>query len=258
MELVILLCSGLIVGFINTLAGGGTIISLSVFMALGLPPIVANGTNRIAILLQNITAVINFQHQKLIDWKRSIRLMIPIVSGATLGAFFAKLIPNSIFSFLFGIIAIVIAFTLIFQPKRWLKERKDLLSNPLRVWQYIVFFIIGIYGGLVHVGIGYFILSVIVLSVGHDMVKANAMKNVLILAYIPFSLIIFAMSGYVNWKYGLIHGCGNIVGAQLASFLSIRHGAKWIRYLMIFITFIIVLQLFGILSPESLSHLFHI
>lgn len=258
MELVILICSGLLVGFINTLAGGGTIISLSIFMFLGLPPLVANGTNRIAILLQNITAVINFQQKKLIDWKRSVRLSIPIVLGAAVGAFFARYIPDQVFSYLFGVIAIVVALALIFQPKRWLKEHEDLLSKPLHFWQYIVFFLIGIYGGLIHVGIGYFILAVIVLTVGHDLVRANAMKNVLILAYIPLSLVIFALSGYVNWKYGLIHGCGNIVGAQLASLLSVKKGAQWIRYIMIFISFVIVLQLFGFLSPTFLSSFFNL
>ncbi len=256
MEIIILICSGLLVGFINTLAGGGTIISLSVFMFLGLPPLVANGTNRVAVLLQNITSVANFQRKNLIDWKRSFRLMIPIILGALVGAVFAKFIPNTVFSYLFGVIAIFIALALILRPNRWFKEREDLLANPLHFWQYLLFFFIGIYGGLVHVGVGYFVLAVIVLSVGHDLVRANAMKNVLILAYIPFSLAVFAFSGYVDWKYGLIHGCGNVLGAQIASFISVRKSFNWIRYLMILITFIIVLQLFGYLTPEKLSAIF--
>jgi uncharacterized membrane protein YfcA len=71
-SIIILICSGIIVGFINTLAGGGTVVSLSVFMFLWLPPLVANGTNRIAIVFQNATAVAYFQKEKLINWRKII------------------------------------------------------------------------------------------------------------------------------------------------------------------------------------------
>ncbi|MDR1182621.1 MAG: sulfite exporter TauE/SafE family protein, partial [Bacteroidales bacterium] len=83
---IILVISGTIVGFINTLAGGGTIISMSLFMLLGLPPVVANGTNRIPVILQNLVSVINFYRDKKLDLKKAIHSTIPVAVGSLLGS----------------------------------------------------------------------------------------------------------------------------------------------------------------------------
>lgn len=252
----ILICSGLIVGFINTLAGGGTIISLSVLMLMGLPPVVANGTNRVAIIAQNITAVINFHRKKLIDWKKSFKLSIPVVMGAIIGAIIGNQVSNTFFNYVFGGISVFFAISLIFQPNRWINEREELLHAKIAPYMYILFFFIGIYGGFIHVGIGYLLLAALVLGTGNELVKANAMKNLLVLIYIPISLVIFALAGNVNWTFGLIHAIGNIIGAQIASHFVITKGARFIRYIMIFLIFIVILQLFGFITPEQIMILF--
>lgn len=127
-HIIILITSGLIVGFINTIAGGGTIISLSVLMLLGLPPIVANGTNRVAIIAQNITAVINFHRKKLIDWKKSFKLAIPVVLGTVIGAIIGNHISNDFFKYIFGVIAIFFCYISYF-PTRSLVKRKRKFSE---------------------------------------------------------------------------------------------------------------------------------
>lgn len=249
----ILILSGLLVGFINTLAGGGTIISLSVFMFFGLPINVANGTNRVAILLQNMTAVANFSKKKLIDWSKALRLAIPTILGALAGSFFAGLIPVRHFNYIFGIIVLLFAVLLILQPDRWLKEQKAIVDKPLNAKHYILFFLIGIYGGMIHVGVGYLFLFSLIFGTGNELVKANAIKNFLVLAYIPFSLVVFAIQGDVNWKYGLIHGIGNMIGAQIGAMLAIKKGAPLIRYIMIALVIVVILQLFGIIDPVKIS-----
>lgn len=249
----ILIISGIIVGFINTLAGGGTIISLSVFMFFGLPPLVANGTNRIAILLQNITAVANFAGKKLIDWKRASLLALPIILGAMTGASMAKIVTNDIFKYIFGVVILFMGVMLVLKPDRWLKGKENLLNNPIRWWHYLIMFIIGIYGGFIHIGIGYIFLAFLVLLSGYDLVRANAMKNFLVLAYIPFSLVVFALNGHVNWTFGLIHSIGNIIGAQIGSMIAIKKGAALIRYIMLLLMIIVILQLFGVISPTAIS-----
>lgn len=249
----ILIISGVLVGFINTLAGGGTIISLSVFMFFGLPPIVANGTNRIAILLQNITAVTNFAGKKLIDWKKSLQLSLPIIAGSIAGAFIAGTVSNTFFKYIFGVVILFMGVMMIFKPDRWLKEKSELLNRSVQWWHYLLLFLVGIYGGFIHVGIGYIMLAFLVLFSGYELVKANAMKNLLVLTYIPFTLVVFALQGNINWKLGLIHAIGNIIGAQVASMLAIKKGASLIRYIMLLLMIVVILQLFGVIDPTMVS-----
>jgi len=249
---VILIISGLVVGFINTLAGGGAIISLSVFMLFGLDPITANGTNRVAVLMQNTTAVINFAGKKLIDWHKGFKIAISVILGAITGTVFANIMTIPYFKFIFGIIIIFFTIMLIINPNRWLHEKENLVNKPLRLWHHFLFFLIGIYAGFVHVGVGYFFLFMLILGMGNELVKANAMKNFLVLTYIPFSIAIFAIQGNINWTYGLIHSIGNIIGAQIGSLMAIKRGAGFIRWIMIILTFFVVLQLFGVINPITI------
>jgi len=247
-SIIILICSGIIVGFINTLAGGGTVISLSAFMFFGLPPLVANGTNRVAIVLQNATAVAYFQKNKLIDWRKVIHFAIPVILGSITGAAIAGLISNEWFLYIFAGVVILFGISMIFNPDKYLYERTHLVNRKISVWQYIIYFLIGIYGGFVHVGIGYLILAALVLGSGYDLLKANVIKCVLILFYVPFSLIVYTMQDNVCWSYGLIHGIGNIIGAWLAARLAIKKGTPFIRYIVLILIVIVILQMFGVIQ----------
>jgi uncharacterized membrane protein YfcA len=110
---------------------------------------------------------------------------------------------------------------------------------------------LGVYGGFIHVGIGYLFLAALVLSNGYNLLKANVLKNVLVLCYAPFSLLIFAYQGNVCWSIGLIHSIGNIIGAGLAARLAIKKGAPFIRYIMLILIVIVILQLLGIITPQG-------
>lgn len=251
-HIVILIISGLIVGFINTIAGGGTIISLSVFMFFGLPPSMANGTNRLAILFQNSTAVTYFAKKKVLPWNKALRYSIPVVLGSIVGALLANIIPNNFFNYIFGVVVVLFGMLLILQPEKWLKEQENIIEQPIRFWHYILLFIIGIYGGFIHIGIGYMFLMMMTLGMGNDLGKANILKNFLVLSYIPFTLIVFAIEGNVNWAYGLIHSIGNIIGAHIGARLALKKGSSFIRYIMIALIAIVILQLFGIINPENI------
>ena len=251
-SIIILVCSGIIVGFINTLAGGGTVISLSVFMFFGLSPLVANGTNRIAVLFQNLTAVAYFQKNKLIDWKKILRLCIPTILGSFIGAFIAGALSNRLFLYFFAGVVILFGISMVINPNRYLYERKDLVTQKISAWQYILYFVMGIYGGFVHVGIGYLFMIALVLCNGYDLLKANVLKNVLVLCYIPFSLLIYVWQGNVCVTYGFIHAIGNIIGAQIAAHLAIKKGAPFIRYIVLVLIVIVILQILGVITPKNI------
>jgi hypothetical protein len=254
-EITLLIVSGIFVGFINTLAGGGTIISISLFMFMGLPANMANGTNRIAVILQNITSVSEFKRKKVLDFKKGTRLAIPTIIGAILGAQIASDINEEIFEKALAVVMIMMVYFIMVKPSKWLKGQQDLMNKKVSWWQYLLFFLIGIYGGFVQVGVGYFLLGGIVLGAGYDLVRANAIKVWIVLLYTVFALLIFILNDQVRWDYGLVHAIGNIIGAYIASHFAVAWGANFVRWVMIVIIAITVLHLFGIVDFQALLQL---
>lgn len=253
---IVLIISGILVGFINTLAGGGTVVSISLFMFLGLPPVIANGTNRIPIIFQTLTAVFLYQKKKMIDWGKGIKLSIPIVLGNISGAFLANFLPGNIFSYLFAVIVLLFGFSMIFDPNRWIRENKALQIKPVSIIQYLTYFFLGIYGGFAHVGIGYMFLGMLVLVSGYDLIKANVFKIVFVMCSVPFSLIVYASQGHVDWGAGLIHAIGNVIGAYIGVRFAIKKNISFIRYIVLSLVFLVILQLLGIVTPEKILSIF--
>jgi len=254
--IIALICSGVIVGFINTLAGGGTIISLSLLMFLGLPPTVANGTNRIAVLFQNTIAVANFKRNKTLETKKGLILSIPTIIGSLVGASIAVQVNENIFKMLIAIVMVCLLFVILFYSKQWLKGDEIKFNRKPNWLTYTIYLIIGLYGGFMHVGVGYIIMTSLVLHNGFNIIKANAVKNLMVLLYIPFTLAIFVWKGQVAWGYGLIHAIGNIIGAFLASKYAIKWGAEFVRWIVITIIVITIAHLFNIINIENFIDLF--
>lgn len=248
----ILIISGIFVGFINTLAGGGTIISLSLFMFLGLPANIANGTNRVAVILQNLTSVSEFRRKKVLDFKKANKLAIPTMLGALIGAQIASDIDEAVFRKAIGIVMIVMMYFILTKPSQWLKGTESLLEKPVSWIQIVIFFLIGIYGGFVQVGVGYFILAGVVLGAGYDLVKANAIKVWIVLLYTPLALVVFIFNDQIRWDYGLTHAIGNIIGAFIASRFAISWGANFVRWFIIVVIVIFATDLLGLINLRDL------
>jgi len=240
------------VGFINTLAGGGSIISLSVLMMLGLPAGVANGTNRIAIAIQTLTATSSFRQQKVLDTKKAIQLSIPAVIGSLIGAWIAVDINEDIFEKAIGVIMLFMLVFILYKPEKYIYGRADVASKPFTWKTYIIFFLIGIYGGFIHLGVGYFLLAGIVLGAGLDLVKANAIKVFIVLLYTPFTLMVFLFNGQVNWKFGLIMSIGNVIGAIVASRLAVSKGVVFVKWVIVVVILITSADMFGLYDFKSL------
>jgi len=251
-EIVVLIFAGLLVGFINTLAGGGSVVSLSVLMVLGLPAPVANGTNRIAIAIQNIVAVSSFKQQKVLDTKKGIWLAIPAVVGSVIGAWIAADINEEVFEKAIAVVMLMMLVFIVYKPQKWIKERTDLVERKVSIWQVLLFFLIGVYGGFIQVGVGYFLLAGLVLGAGYELVKANAIKVLIILLYSPFAIFVFFWNGQINWAYGLIMAVGNVVGALIASRMAVKKGAKFVRWVIIVVILLTSLHLFDIIDLKAL------
>ncbi|KAF0199432.1 MAG: hypothetical protein FD166_555 [Bacteroidetes bacterium] len=252
LEVIALIVSGVFVGFINTLAGGGTIISLSLFMFMGLPADIANGTNRIAVILQNLTSVTTFRQKKLLDTRKALWLSIPTVIGSIIGAQLSVQIDEATFRKAIAVVMLMMIVFIITDPDKWLKGQKALQLKKVSPLQMLIFFVIGIYGGFVQVGVGYFLLAGIVLGAGYDLVRANAIKVFVVLLYTIFALAVFIYNDKVNWQFGLIHSIGNIIGAFVASRYAVTWGANFIRWFIIVIILVTSADLFGIIDIRGM------
>lgn len=254
-EYILLIIAGLFVGFINTLAGGGSIVSLSVLMMLGLPAPLANGTNRIAITIQTLTATTSFRQQKVLETKKAILLSIPAVLGSLLGARFAVDINEDVFEKAIGVIMLLMLIFILYKPHKFIYGRAHISDKPIRWYTYIALFFIGIYGGFIHMGVGYFLLAGIVGLAGFDLVKANAIKVFVVLAYAPFTLVVFLWYGQVNWTYGLILAIGAVIGALIASRLAVSKGVDFVKWVIVVVILITAADMFGLVDIRSYIHL---
>ncbi|MCD4730146.1 MAG: sulfite exporter TauE/SafE family protein [Bacteroidales bacterium] len=251
-EIVVLIISGLLVGFINTLAGGGSIISLSILMFLGLPANVANGTNRVAIFIQNIAAVGSFKQPKVLDYKKGFWLAIPATIGSVIGAWIAVDLNEEIIEKAIAIVMLIMMFVILYKPQRWLQGKIELQEKKVTAGQFILFFFIGIYGGFLHMGVGYALLAGIVLGAGYDLVKANAIKVFIILIWAPVILVVFLIHGQVNLYYGLVLSIGNVAGALIASRLAVKKGANFVRWVIVAVILLTIAQVFGLIEIQTL------
>ena len=247
-EIIIIIVAGIVVGFINTLSGGGSVISLSLLFILGLPADIANGTNRISIFFQTLSSVGSFTRQKMFDSMKPVWLGIPATVGAIIGAYVAIDVNKKVIEMAMAGAMVMMVFFLFYKPDKWLKENPVLLSRKIKWWQLIIFFFIGFYGGFIQVGVGYFLLMALVLGVGYDLVKANAVKNLIVFFYAVFALLVFIIDGKVNYLYGLILSAGSIVGALIASYFAVKKGAGFIRAVIIASVILTILQVSGIIN----------
>jgi len=240
-----LVVAGLLAGFINTLAGGGSLIAISALIFAGLPSPIANATNRVAVFLQNGVATLQFHRQGQLDLKQGVLLGLPALAGSILGAFMAVDINEALFDKILGAALIVILVTLFVKPSMWVEQTKKTLPFWLQI---PVFFAIGIYGGFIQAGVGFLLITALSLAVGYDLVKSNALKVTIVLLFSGMSLLIFALSGKVVWLYGLILAAGNMSGAYIGVRFAVKRGAKQVRWVVAAAVAVSALKLFGVIN----------
>lgn len=244
--IILLVSAGFFVGFINTLAGSGTIISYTVYMSLGLPASYANGTIRIGVIMQTLAASIAFKRGSVLDIKKGLLIGLPIVIGSMIGAQIAVNIDTEIFKyFVVAVMLLMLAF-LIFNPNKWIEKQETNKKELPYFWQFIIYLLIGIYGGFIHIGVGIFLLGALVLISGYDLLRANALKVFVVFLYSPFALCIYIYNDHVHYALGLISAVGNIFGGLLASHLAITWGTKFIHYFLLVIIVLFSAKTLGV------------
>jgi uncharacterized membrane protein YfcA len=226
--------TGVIAGFINTLAGSGSLITLPLLIVLGLPANVANGTNRVGVLLQNVVAVATFRKHGAFEGASSTRLVLITVLGSIAGAMLAIDLDEALLRRVIGVLMVLMLVIMLVQPERWLREHATGQRASLLI-EVPLFFAIGVYGGFLQAGVGIFLLAGLVLGSGYTLVGANAVKNLLVLIFTAAALVVFVVNDQVRWDLGLQLAAGQAVGAWVAARLAVKRGAAFVRWVLIVI-----------------------
>jgi uncharacterized membrane protein YfcA len=233
---------GALTGALNVLAGGGSLLTLPLLIFFGLPATVANGTNRIGILFQSVTAIGGFRRQKMLPVGLALLCTVPAVAGSYLGARLAVDLDDALFQRILAFIMLgVLAFMLLDPTKKHRVEQVHF--TPLRTAVLLTsFFFIGVYGGFVQAGVGFLIISGL-LAHGLDLVRINAVKVFVTLVFTGVALVVFVGHGQVNWPLGLALAAGNAAGGWIGTHLAIKKGHDWIKKVVSLIVFLFALKL---------------
>lgn len=223
---------GFAAGTLNVLAGGGSALTLPLLIFLGLPPTVANGTNRVAILAQNTAAVLGFRRHGVFEGGLLLLAAPPAIVGAALGTWGALTVGDETFQRVLSGVMVVIAVWMVWRPlpedpgeATWSLED---LTGAKRAGLAAGFFVAGLYGGFVQAGVGFLILAM-TSAAGLDLIRGNALKALLVLTFTPLALALFWIGGAVEWGSGLALAAGMVAGGLLGVRLNVLKGHTWIR-----------------------------
>ena len=240
---ILLIVVGFAVGFINTIAGGGTLLSLPVLIFLGLPPNVANGTNRVAIIIQTAFATAGFKSKGVTTFPFNAYLGASALLGAIIGARIAVDIDGAVFNKILAVIMIAVVLIVFFKPEINLKDVNERLTGKYLWLGMLAFFIFGIYGGFINAGIGFIIILFLHFFNHMSLVRANATKVAVVCIYTLSALVVFILNDKVNWIIGFVLAIGNASGAWIASRVSVSKGDGFIKTFLLVVVGIMAIKL---------------
>lgn len=231
-EALILILAGILAGFANTVAGGGSLLTLPLMIFMGLPPAVANASNRVAIFMQNVFAVRGFKSKGISTWPYSGYLSITAVIGAIIGAKVSIEISGILFSRILSIIMVVVIFITVFNPSRKQDHDIERMDRKHQIIGVLLYFFVGLYGGFIQAGVGFMMIAILT-GVNHmRLVRVNSAKVFVVLVYTTASLAVFIYEKQINWAFGLTLAVGNSLGGWLGSRWQVEKGDKWIRRIL--------------------------
>jgi uncharacterized membrane protein YfcA len=227
-DALIVAAAGVGAGIVNAMAGGGSMLTVALLTVFGdLPGLIANGTNRVGILVQNAASVAGFRREGVSGISRAVPVLLPVIIGSLIGSLFVSGLADETFEKTFGFLMVPILLLSLRPPK----------VDPDRAgWSptvsAIVFFGIGVYGGAFQAGVGLILVLALARS-GLDLVNANAVKVVVILALTAFAVPIFIVRDQIDWGFAAILASGFAVGGAVGARVAVRGGEKVIRPVMV-------------------------
>ena len=238
-QLFLLAGVGVLSGFLNVMAGGGSLLALPVLIFLGLPGNVANGTNRVAIVAQNVSAVTSFFKQGYSELRTMLTLALCAVPGAALGAYLGTQVSGELFNRILGGLMILLLILMSRKPRD-----AETTEKPKRlVLGHLLMVAVGFYGGFIQAGVGFFLMAVLYRVVGLDLVRVNAFKVFIVGIYTLVALAIFADKGQVLWLLGAALAVGTTAGGWIGAHYTVKRGEGLIRVILNVVLVVMAIRL---------------
>ncbi len=235
-QAIILIVIGLMAGVINTLAGGGSNLSLPALMMYGLPADVANATNRVSVLMQSVTATRGFYQRGKIDSAAVKDSFLPLLFGGLAGAITASYLNVELLKPALLGTMIVVSLWVVFKSDIKAGEHSKRKSCYDSKFGLFATFLAGFYGGFVQAGVGFVLIATFVGALNYDLLRANAMKVVATVIFTSIALLIFIFRDQIAWLPGVLLGIGSIMGAQIAVKFAVDIKAKTLKILVLVMT----------------------
>jgi uncharacterized protein len=227
LHLVLLLAGGLFAGTVNAMAGGGSLLTVPLLTVAGVDGLAANGTNRVAVLSQNLSSATTFARKGVGGLRQTLPVLGPVLAGSLVGSLLVSRIADEVFERVFGILMVPVLILGLRPPR----PRTD--RQPWPAWlSAVAFFGIGLYGGAFQAGVG-LVLLVALARAGQDLVTANFVKAVVIFAITAVAVPVFVLNGQVRWLPALILSAGMATGGSLGARLAVRGGEHLIRPVLV-------------------------
>ena len=232
LEGLLLVSAGLFAGFVNTIAGGGSLLTMPLLIFMGLPSAEANASNRVALFIQNIFSVAGFKSKGISAFPFAIWVALSASAGAFLGSRIAVDTNDLVFNRILAVVMLMVIGLVVLKPK--IKEQvEEMMSKQKTAISVFLFFIIGIYGGFIQAGVGFLIMAALTGVHGFNMAKTNSIKVFVILCYSVMALLVFWFEDKIRWEYGLILAIGNSTGGWISSRWSVGKSDRLIKNILV-------------------------
>ena len=245
-SIAIFILAGALAGFMNVVAAGGSMLTLPVMIYFGLPADVANASNRVAILFQNVTASTTYLRRKDFRPKGIHLLIIPCMVGSLSGSFAVTLFDSDGVEKIIGYVLLIVTPLMLINFNKFFSGERKAIPSRLTILEYIAFFLVGFYGGFIQAGVGIFMLIACSGIAKFEIKFGNALKVILILFYTIPSMIWFQYNGLINWWVGINLAIGNMFGGWLGARASLKYGGNFIKYFFIGVMVLVSLKLTGL------------
>lgn len=243
LKYILLVLAGTGSGFINVMAGGGSMLTIPVLIFMGMPSSVANGTNRLAVIVQSGYGSWGFYRKGLLDIKSGLFLALPALAGCIAGSLIAVDLPDWLFNRALAIIMVIFLLIILFKPQNKIVVEAENMSLSRRIIAAILFFFVGLYGGIIQVGVGLIIMVTLSLVTGMKLLKINGLKLFIITIYTISAVVIFALNGKIMWLQGLILASGNAFGSWLGLKFSMKMGDGPVKIILTCVVIAMVVKL---------------
>jgi uncharacterized protein len=234
---------GIVGGFVNVIAGGGSLLTVPVMVFLGVPGPVANGTNRIGILAQSLTSIVTFARRDFRDFQLSLSLSACAIPGAVAGALLGVHLDGVWFNRAVALIMVGVMLAMHFDKGSAQQARDHQPTRRQLLYGHCLMLGVGFWGGFIQIGVGFIIMPILNRVMGLDLVRTNMHKVFIVAAYTMAALLIFASQIELLWIVGVVLAVGNSIGGYLGARFTISSGERMIRLVLnlVLVAFIIKL-----------------